>query len=59
MQAWPERALLLCLCEDGLSAHRLPNLSLACQAARTRGAGRFALDALSDTVAVTLSTLRF
>jgi hypothetical protein len=53
-QAWPERALLLCLCEDGVSAHRLPSLALACQAARTRGAGRFALDAPRDMLAVAL-----
>ncbi|KAK9844012.1 hypothetical protein WJX81_001849 [Elliptochloris bilobata] len=52
LQAWPERSLLLCLCEDGLTAHRLPSLALACQATRTRSAGRFALDAASDTVAV-------
>ncbi len=53
-QAWPERALLLCLCEDGVSAHRLPSLALACQAARTRGAGRFALNAPRDMLAVAL-----
>lgn len=52
MQVWQEKALLLSLDEDGVSAFKLPGLQLHCLAHRTRNAQRFALHPASGALAV-------
>ena len=44
MQIWTAKSLLLIIAEEGLNAYHFPALKLACQAGRSKGVHKFALD---------------
>ena len=44
MQLWKAKSLLLIIAEEGLNAYHFPSVKLACQAGRSRGVHKFALD---------------
>jgi hypothetical protein len=50
----PQRRLLFCLTEDGVSLFSLPQLRMKGQAARTKGATCFAWDEATNSLAVAI-----